>query len=92
MKPMDLGYPTGLSTTYIKRGQIVLWKLCSNWWKFALISFKIYILYIIFLSGIEDSSHPGNYFKSLKAFVSMAVKQAAGGVPSGNHGLFHRYD
>ena len=46
---------------------------------------------IIFLSGIEDSSHPGNYFKSLKAFVSMAVKQAAGGVPSGNHGLFHRY-
>ena len=47
---------------------------------------------IFFLAGIEDSSHPGNYFKSLKAFVSMAVKQAAGGVPSGNHGLFHRYD
>jgi len=43
------------------------------------------------VQGIEDSSHPGNYFKSLKAFVSMAVKQAAGGVPSGNHGLFHRF-
>jgi len=42
------------------------------------------------VQGIEDSSYQ-NYLKSLTTFVSMAMKQAAGGVPSGNHGLFHRF-
>ena len=44
--------------------------------------------------GMEDAAHPeswNGYMKSLKTFVSMAMKQAAGGVPTGNHGLFHRF-
>jgi glycosylphosphatidylinositol transamidase len=41
----------------------------------------------------EDHSRPeswNGYWKSFKTLTSMAVKQAAGGLPSGNHGLFHR--
>jgi len=44
--------------------------------------------------GMEDASHPENwngYWKSFRTFISMAAKQAAGGIPSGNHGLFHRF-
>lgn len=39
--------------------------------------------------GNED--HSSSYWRSLKTFITMAMKQAAGGVPSGNHGLFHRF-
>ena len=44
--------------------------------------------------GNEDHSYPeswNGYWRSFKTFVQMALKQAAGGVPSGNHGLFHRF-
>ncbi len=44
--------------------------------------------------GVEDHPRPDSwngYWRSFNTFVSMALKQAAGGVPSGNHGLFHRF-
>ena len=44
--------------------------------------------------GNEDASYPeswNGYWRSFKTFLQMAMKQAAGGVPSGNHGLFHRF-
>lgn len=38
--------------------------------------------------GYEDGF---SYWRHFKTFLSMATKLAAGGVPTGNHGLFHRF-
>jgi len=43
--------------------------------------------------GVEDHSRPdtyNGYMRSLKTMLNMMVSQATG-VPSGNHGLFHRF-
>jgi len=43
--------------------------------------------------GVEDHSRPDSYngyMRSLKTMLNMMVSQATG-VPSGNHGLFHRF-
>jgi len=43
--------------------------------------------------GVEDHSRPDSYngyFRSLKTMLNMMASQATG-VPSGNHGLFHRF-
>ena len=43
--------------------------------------------------GVEDHTRPGTlrgYRHQLKTLTAMALKQATG-VPSGNHGLFHRF-